>query len=85
VTARRGVETALRAALARRADSGRPLSPNAVGKTFTVLVRRFVRSAVGVEVSRMLGHTSEVFSQTRYGHLTDDAGDSLLPLYGMSA
>ena len=87
------------AALARRADSGRavagpaavaglpgrPLSPNAVGKTFTVLVRRFVRSAVGVEVSRMLGHTSEVFSQTRYGHLTDDAGDSLLPLYGMSA
>lgn len=99
MTARRGVETALRAALARRADSGRavaapqlwldyrgrPLSPNAVGKAFTVLVRRFVRSAVGVEVSRMLGHAWEVFSQTRYGHLTDAAGDWLLPLSGMSA
>lgn len=33
-------------------------------------------------VSRMLGHTSEVFSQTRYRHLTDDAGDSPLPLSG---
>jgi hypothetical protein len=64
---------------------GRPWSPNAVGKAFTVLVRRFVRSAVGVEVSRMLWHTSEVFSQTRYRHLTDDAGNSPLPLYGMSA
>ena len=36
-------------------------------------------------VSRMLGRTSEVFSLTRYGHLTYDAGDSPLPLYGMSA
>ena len=30
---------------------GRPWSPNAVGKAFTVLVRRFVRSAVGVELN----------------------------------
>ena len=27
------------------------MSPNAVGKAFTVLVRRFVRSAVGVELT----------------------------------
>ncbi|HEY5117182.1 MAG TPA: hypothetical protein VIJ00_16795 [Nakamurella sp.] len=113
----------LRAALARRAEPdrparapqlwldyrGRPLSPNAVGKAFTVLVKRFIASPVGVELeapeitlhgtrhtspstagrracrprrrARLLGHTSEVFSQVTYGHLTDDEGNTLPVLY----
>ena len=35
--------------------------------------------------SRLLGHTSEVFSQITYGHLTDEEGDTLVALYERDA
>jgi hypothetical protein len=33
----------------------------------------------------LLGHTSEVFAQITYGHLTDEEGDTLVALYERDA
>ena len=73
-------------ALARRADPARPAhAPQLHGTRHSFYVNCRAAGTWASTASRLLGHTSEVFSQITYGHLTDEEGDTLVALYERDA